>query len=150
MDHRGHVTPERHHTDVVAGLIALFLKLVDDAAHQGHQDALALVALHQFHSLVSGGSGAQDDRHAGNVAGNQGHAQVPDEGVGHMAVAGSLVGRSAVQILQNLNELSAQGSGHAGHKWQSFSRGARVMRVFTTPRAAFSSPRVPTFTPVTA
>jgi len=116
MDHRGHVTPERHHTDVVAGLIALFLKLVDDAAHQGHQDALALVALHQFHSLVSGGSGAQDDRHAGNVAGNQGHTQVPDEGVGHMAVAGSLVGRSAVQILQNLNELSAQGSGHAGHK----------------------------------
>ena len=107
---------QRHHTDVVAGLVALFLELIDDAAHQSYQDALALVALHQLHCLVSGGRRAQDDGYAGDVTGNQGHAQVPDESVGHMAVAGSLVGGGSVYVLQDLNELGAQGSSHAGHK----------------------------------
>ena len=116
VNHRGHIMSQRHHADVVAGLVALLLELIDDAAHQGHQDALALVALDQFHGLVSAGSGAQDDCHAGDVAGDQGNAQIPDKGVRHMAVAGSLVGSGAVYVLQDLDELGAQGGGNAGHK----------------------------------
>ena len=116
MDDGGHVLAQGYDADIVAGLVALFGQLIDDTAHQGHQDALALVALHQLHGLIGRGSGAQDDGNAGDVAGDQGHAQIPDEGVGHMAVAGQLVGRSAVDVLQNLDELGAQGGGHAGHK----------------------------------
>ena len=33
-----------------------------------------------------------------------------------MAVAGSLVGNGAVQVLQNFDEFCAQSGGHAGHK----------------------------------
>ncbi len=34
VNHRGHIMSQRHHTDIVAGLVALLLELVDDAAHQ--------------------------------------------------------------------------------------------------------------------
>ena len=102
--------------DIVAGLVALLLELVNDAAHQGNQHTLRLVAFHQGNGLVSRGSSAQNDGHAGNITGNQGHAQRTDNCIGQMAIAGSLIGSGVADVLQNLDELCAQGSGNAGHE----------------------------------
>ena len=116
MDDGGDILAERDDADIVAGLVALLLELVDDAAHEGDEDALALVALHERDGLIGRGSGAEDNGNAGDVARDQRHAEVTNDGVGQVAVAGQLIGRGAVEILQDLDELGAQCGGHAGHE----------------------------------
>ena len=56
MDDGGDVLAERDDADIVAGLVALLLELVDDAAHEGDEDALALVALHERDGLIGRGA----------------------------------------------------------------------------------------------
>ena len=101
---------------VVAGLHAGLLQLIDDAAHQSDQHTLSLVALDQVNGFLGGGSLAQNDGNAGDIAGNQGNAQAADDGIGQMAVAGSGVGLRTVDVLQNLDELGTQSGGDAGHE----------------------------------
>ena len=101
---------------VVAGLHAGFLQLIDDAAHQSDQHTLSLIALDQVNGFLGGGSLAQNDGNAGDIAGNQGNTQAADDGIGQMAVAGSGVGLRTIDVLQNFDELGAQSGGDAGHK----------------------------------
>ena len=99
-DHVGHaaqVAAQGHAADVEAQLHALLDALVDDAAHQGDKDTLGLVLLHQLHALLSGGGGADDHSHAGDVPGDQGHAQLTDLGVGEVAHDRLLIGAAAVR-----------------------------------------------------
>ena len=116
MDDGGDILAQGDDADVVAGLVLLLLELIDDAAHQSDQHALALIALDQSNGLVSGRSGAQDNGNTGDVAGNQGNTQRTDNGIGQMAVAGSLVGSVIADVLQNLDEFCAQSGGNAGHE----------------------------------
>ena len=61
-DHVGHaaqVVAQGHAADVEAQLHAGGHALVDDAAHQGDEDALGLVLLDQSHALLSGGGRAR-------------------------------------------------------------------------------------------
>ena len=116
MDDGGDVLAERDDADIVAGLVALLLELVDDAAHEGDEDALTLVALHERDGLIGRGSGAEDNGNAGDVARDQRHAEVTNDGVRQVAVAGQLIGRCAVEVLQDLDELGAQCGGYAGHE----------------------------------
>ena len=104
-----------HVADVEAQLHALLHALVDDAAHEGDEDALRLVALDQLHALLGGGSRADDDCHAGDVPGDQGHAQLTDLGVGEVAHDGVLIGGAVGHgVLHELNDLRGEGGGHAG------------------------------------
>src|SRR5699024_2148191 len=75
VDYAGHVLAQWDHTHVGSGLVSDFCTLVDDTAHQGHQDTLCLVALYQLHPFFCGGGCAQDNGYARDVAGYQRHAQ---------------------------------------------------------------------------
>ena len=115
MGHAAQITAQGHVADVEAQLHTLLHTLVDDAAHQGDEDALGLVLLDQGRALLGGGSRADDDRHAGDVPGDQGHAQLTDLGVGEVTHDGLLVGGAAGHgVLHQLDHLGGQGGGHAG------------------------------------
>ena len=115
MGHAAQVTAQSHAADVEAQLHALLDALVNDTAHQGDKDTLGLVLLHQLHALLSGGGSADDDSHAGDVPGNQRHAQLTDLGVGEVAHDGLLVGAAAVGgPLHQLDHLGGQGGSDAG------------------------------------
>ena len=116
MDDALHLVAQRHHADVGAGLVAGLGQLTDALAGDGDQDALALVALHQRNHFLGGVGLAQDNGNAGNIAGNQRHAQLTHEGVGQVAALGSLVGSCAMDVLQSFQELCAQSGSDAGFK----------------------------------
>ena len=116
VNHRGYVLSKRNHTHVGAHLQALLYALVNDAAHQSHQDALSLIGFYQLHAFLSRGGCSQDNGYARDIAGYQRHAQFTDGCVRQMACLRSRVGRRVVQILQNLDELCAQGCSHAAHE----------------------------------
>ena len=108
--------PSGDHTYVGAGLIAQLRTLVHDAAYQRYQDTLCLIALHQVHALLRGGSRSQDNSYARDVAGYQRHAQLTDDSIRQMAVAGFLIGLRPVDVFQNFNELGAQRGSYTGHE----------------------------------
>ena len=115
VDDGGDVVAQRHHPQLQTHLHALVQGLLDAVAdHEGH-DALGLIIL-DYLGHVGGIVGlAQDHGHAGDVAGDQGHAQGADDGVGNEADAGILgVGIAAAHILQTLDDLGAHGGGKAG------------------------------------
>ncbi len=114
MDHRLHLVAQGHHPDILAQLHARLMAVADGFAGQGDQDALRLVGLGQRHSLRRVLRAAEDDGNAGDIAGDQGHAQVPHEGVGQVAALRLRVGGRPVEVLQRLQELRAQGGGNAG------------------------------------
>ena len=114
MDHALGLQAQGAHADVGAGLVARVGQLLAALTGQGDQDALALIGLDQRDGLLGIVSAADDNGHAGDIAGDQGHAQLTDEGVGQVAQQGLLVGGRAVDVLQRLQELRAQGGGDAG------------------------------------
>src|SRR5699024_1461564 len=68
-----------------------------------------------LHSLFRGGGGADHDHEAGDVAGDQGHAQFTDLGVGEVAVVmGALIGGGRAGVLAGLDHLGGDGGAHAG------------------------------------
>ena len=75
-----------NHTDGEAHGHALLHGLLDDAADQEDEDTAGLIALDGLHSLFRRGSGADHDDEAGDIAGDQGHAQFTDFGVDEVAV----------------------------------------------------------------
>ena len=115
MGHAAQITAQGHAADVEAQLHALLDALVNDTAHQGDKDTLGLVLLHQLHALLSGGGSADDDSHAGDVPGNQRHAQLTDLGIGEVTHDRLLIGAAAVGgPLHQLDHLSGQSGGHTG------------------------------------
>ena len=92
-----------------------FHELVDDAADQEHEDAARLIALDGLNGLLHAGGGADHDREAGDVAGDEGNAQGTHLGVGEVAVVdGALIGVLAAGILAGLDDLGGDGGADAG------------------------------------
>ena len=114
MDHALGLQAQGAHADIGAGLVARVGQLLAALTGQGDQDALALIGLDQRDGLLGIVSAADDNGHAGDIAGDQGHAQLTDEGVGQVTQQGLLIGGRAVDVLQRLQELRAQGGGDAG------------------------------------
>ena len=104
-----------NNTKLQAHLDAAYRALLDDVAHQEGQDTLGLVVLDHLDNIGRVVSLAQHHRNAGDISGNQGHAQGADDRVGHEADAGFIgVGVAALNVLQALDDLSAHGGGKAG------------------------------------
>ena len=89
---------QRNDTQLQAHLHAALGTLLDAVAHQEGQDALGLVVLHHADHIGSVVGLTQHHSHAGDVAGDQGHAQVPDEGVGQVAELGLTIFCGAVEL----------------------------------------------------
>ena len=114
MDHGGHVVAQRHHAELQAQLHAALDALLDDVADQEGQYALGLVVLDHLGHVRGRVGLAQHHGHAGDIAGDQRHAQGADDRVGHEADAGILgVGIAALHVLQALDDLRAHGGGQA-------------------------------------
>ena len=90
MDHGGDVVSQGDHTQIQAHLHAAGDDLVNDLTHQEGHQALVLVLPDHLHHVVGIVRLAQHHGYAGDVAGDQGHAQRPDDGVGHEADTASL------------------------------------------------------------
>ena len=116
MDDGLHLIAQRHNPDVLAQLHAGVEAVLDGVAGQGYQNALSLVGLRQRYGLGGILRAADDNGDTGDIAGNQGHAQVTDEGVGQVAQLGLGIGGGPADVLQGFQELGAQGGGDAGFK----------------------------------
>ena len=115
MDDTRHVVTQRDDTELQTHLHTAFGALLDDIAdHKGH-DALGLVVLDNLDDVLGIFRLAQHDRHAGNIARDQRHAQRTDDGVGNKSDAGiGSVGIAALDILQALENFCADGGSKAG------------------------------------
>ncbi len=116
MDDGLHLIAQGHYADVFAQLHAGVVAVLDGIAGQGHQNALSLVGLGQGHGLGGVLRAADDDGHTGDIACDQRHAQVPDEGVGQVAHFRLLVGSGAMEVLEGFQELGAQSGSNAAVK----------------------------------
>ena len=115
VDHGGHVVAQGHHAEFQAQLHAGLGALLDDVADQEGHDALGLVVLDHLRHVRRIVRLAQHHGHAGDVAGDQRHAQGTDDGIGHEADAGFVgVGVAALDVLQALDDLRPHGGGQAG------------------------------------
>ena len=96
------------HADVLAQ------GLLDDAADQEDEDTAALVALDCLDGLLVGGGGADHDDEAGDIAGDEGDAQLADLSVAEVAVVrGALVGGGSSGVFAGLDDLGGDGGGYA-------------------------------------
>ena len=90
-------------------------QLVNDAADQEHEDTAGLVALDGLQRFLLGGSGADHDHEAGDIAGDQRHAQGTHLGIGEVAVVvGAGIGIGVAGILAGLDHLGGDGGANAG------------------------------------
>lgn len=149
MDNGLHFVAQRHHADVLAQLHAGVEAVLDGVAGEGDQDTLRLVGLGQSHGLGGVFRAADDNGNAGDVAGNQRHAQITDEGVGQVTHFRLGIRLRAVQVLQR-----SRNSAHRADAMPlSKASGRRVVAghlgLEGVHGAAFISPRVVIFTPVT-
>ena len=90
--------------------------MLDGVAGEGDQNALRLVGLGQSHGLGGVFRAADDNGNAGDVAGDQRHAQITDEGVGQVTHFRLGIRLRAVQVFQRFQELGAQGGRNAAFK----------------------------------
>ena len=106
---------QRDDTELQTHSDAAFQTLFDAVAnHEGH-NTLALVVLDNGNHVSGIVRLAQNDCDTGDVAGNQGHTQGTDDGVGDEADAGVvLIGVCIVQILKALNDFRTNRSGKTG------------------------------------
>ena len=103
------------HPELQAHLDAALGTLLNAVAHHEGHNALGLVILDNLDHLGGVIGLAQHNSNTGNIAGNQGHAQGTDDGIGNEADAGLvLVGVAALHILEAFNDLGAHGSGKTG------------------------------------
>ena len=114
VDDAGNVVAQGHHPQLQAHLHALAQGLLNAVPDHEGENALGLVVLHHLGYVGGAVRLADDHGHAGDVAGDQGHAQGADHGVRHKADAGVLsVGVRAAHVLQSLDDLRAHGGGKA-------------------------------------
>ena len=103
------------HTDVKVHGHAALQQLLDDAADEEHEDTAGLIALDGLQRFFLGGGRADHDHEAGDIPGNQRHAQGTHFGVGKVAViVGALVGGGVAGILAGLDHLGGDGGAYAG------------------------------------
>ena len=117
MDDGGHVMSQRNDTQLQTHLDAALGALLDDVAHHEGHDALALVVLDHLNNVLGIVRLAQHNGHAGDIAGDQRHAQRTDDGIGHEADAGNrglLIGILRFGKLQTLKDLGADSGGQTG------------------------------------
>ena len=114
MNNAGHVMAQGHHAKLQAHLHALLQGLLDALADHKGEDALGLVILDHIGHVLGIVRLAQHHGHAGDVPGDQGHAQGTDDGIGHEPDAGVFgVGFAAAHVFQSLDDLRAHGGGKA-------------------------------------
>ena len=116
VDNGLHFVAQRHHADVLAQLHAGVEAVLDGVAGEGDQNTLCLIGLGQSHSLGGVFRAADDNGNAGDVAGDQRHAQITDEGVGQVAHFRLGIRLRAVQVLQRFQKLGAQSGCNAAFK----------------------------------
>ena len=115
VDDGGHVMAQGDDTELQAHLHTGLSALLDDIAHQEGHDALGLVVLNHLANLGGGVSLAENHGNAGNIAGDQGHAQGADDGIGDKAYTGFTgIGVAALYVLEALNDFRAHGGGKTG------------------------------------
>ena len=115
MDDGGHVMSQRNDTQLQTHLDAALGALLDDVAHHEGHDALALVVLDHLNNVLGIVRLAQHNGHAGDIAGDQRHAQRTDDGVGNEADAGLvLIGVRTVDVFQSLKNFRADSGSKAG------------------------------------
>ena len=115
MDDGGHVMSQRNDTQLQTHLDAALGALLDDVAHHEGHDALALVVLDHLNNVLGIVRLAQHNGHAGDIAGDQRHAQRTDDGVGNEADAGLVfVGVGTVDVFQSLKNFRADSGSKAG------------------------------------
>ena len=89
--------------------------LLNNAADQEHENAAALIALDGLNGFFRGRSRPDHDDEAGDIAGDQRHAQLTDFRVGEMAViVGAFVRRFGLDVLACLDHLRGDGGADAG------------------------------------
>ena len=76
-----------------------------NAAYERYEDTLCLITLHQSHCVLFSGSASKDNCHAGDIAGNQRHAQLTDGRICQMSIKGLFVRSRSVEIFQYLDKL---------------------------------------------
>ena len=114
VDDCGHIVAQRHHAELQAHLHAALNRLIDHVADQEGEQALGLVVLDDVYCIGGIVRLAQHHGHAGDVAGDQRHAQGADDGIRHEANAALvLIGLCAVHKLETLQDLRAHGGGQA-------------------------------------
>ena len=89
--------------------------LLDDAADQEHENTAGLVTLDGLNRFFFGGSRADHNDKAGDVAGDQRNAELTDFRVGEVAmVVGTFIRRLRLDIFAGLDHLSGDGGADAG------------------------------------
>ena len=89
--------------------------LLDDAADQEHENTAALIALDGLDRFLGGGSRADHDDEAGDVAGDQRHAELTNFRVGEVAVVvGAFVRSVGLDVLTGFDHLRGDGGADAG------------------------------------
>ena len=115
MADRPDLFPDGNDTDGEAHLEVLGNELLDDAADEEDEDAAGLIALDGFDGLFHRGSRPDHDDEAGNITGDERHAQLAHFGVCEVAVVGgALIGRFAAGVLTGLDDLRGDRGGDAG------------------------------------
>ena len=115
MDDGGHVMSQRNDTQLQTHLDAALGALLDDVAHHEGHDALGLIVLDHLHGVLRILGLTQHHGHAGDIAGDQRHAQRTDDGVGNEADAGLVfVGVGTVDVFQSLKNFRADSGSKAG------------------------------------
>ena len=98
--------------------------------------------------FLGGGSRADHDDEAGDIAGNKRNAEFTDFRIGEVAViVRALIRGLGLDIFAGLDHLSGDGGADAGLE-DELVRGSRSIMAFTSARASCSSPVVVTFLPI--
>ena len=89
--------------------------LLNNAADQEHENTAGLIALDGLNGFFRGRSRPDHDDEAGNIAGDQRHAQLTDFCVGEVAVVvGAFVRSVGLDVLARLDHLRGDGGADAG------------------------------------
>ena len=111
MDDGGHIMAQGDDAEFQTHLDTLG-HLLDAVADQEGHDALGLVILDNLNNIFGIVRLAQHNGHAGDIAGNQGHAQGANDGIGHEADAGFIcIGLGRFRPLQAFDNLGAYSGG---------------------------------------
>ena len=92
-----------------------FHSLLDDAADQEDENAAGLIALDGLDRFLGGGSRADHNDKAGDIAGDEGNAELTDFRVGEVAViVRALIRGLGLDIFAGLDHISGDGGADAG------------------------------------
>ena len=113
--YRPDVGANAYDANMEAQLNAHALGLVNDVAHQEHEDTALLITANQVACFLVRGSGIDDNNEARNVVGNQRHAQLTHFSVGEVTVIlRALVRRGIVHVLHSFDDFTSHSGTDAG------------------------------------